>query len=259
MAETKLADISEFQESFDAAPYLRSGHQLIIIRTHNGYRPDKLMPARRNYVRQWPFVAIGYYQYVVKDRDAAQQAREYIATVGGLRGNEFAICDLEEGAGNQTARANAWFAVVDPWAKLLAALYSGESFLDNQLGGPARWGKRPLWIAAYPNSYTPVPALEPRGADWWQYSDRERFPGLPNPVDGSIYHGTAQQFLTMVRGGAPPPPIKLPAETESFDVATLPDGRQEVFVELKSGEVTHRWNAPDGGWVPDWHSLGTPG
>ena len=39
----------------------------------------------------------------------------------------------------------------------------------------------------------------------------------------------------------------------------MPDGRQEIFVQLKSGEIQHRWNAEEGGWVQGWHSLGTPG
>ena len=58
---------------------------------------------------------------------------------------------------------------------------------------------------------------------------------------------------------APPARPALPADVQSVDVATMTDGRQEIFIELKSGEVMHRWNAREGGWVEGWHSLGRPG
>jgi hypothetical protein len=45
------------------------------------------------------------------------------------------------------------------------------------------------------------------------------------------------------------------------------DGRFEVFVETKDGEVFHTWQVKEGGWMgaekgkrnAAWQSLGTPG
>ena len=53
----------------------------------------------------------------------------------------------------------------------------------------------------------------------------------------------------------------------SLYVATMPDGRFEVFVEKQDGSVWHAWQAKEGGWAgaergvrtAQWYSLGTPG
>ena len=57
-------------------------------------------------------------------------------------------------------------------------------------------------------------------------------------------------------------PIPQPPEgTVAIFVATMKDGRFEVFVEDKNGQIWHTWQAKEGGWIskPAWHSLGTPG
>jgi GH25 family lysozyme M1 (1,4-beta-N-acetylmuramidase) len=254
-----FADISEFQENFNADAYINGGYRVVIVRAHNGYRADKQWPGRRDYVRSKNFTAVGYYQYLAKDRDAAQQAHEFVAALGrNLRPNEFPILDLEEGAGNQTGRADAWFKVVDPWCGFLASLYTGKSFLDKQLGGVARWGRRPLWIAAYLNSYRADMASYPPGAEWWQYSSRERFPGLVGGVDASVYPGDLQHFLPVVKGGSGSTPVQKQAPQSLVSVVKA-DGRIEVFEEKASGEVVHKWQtAVNDGWVESWQSLGKP-
>jgi GH25 family lysozyme M1 (1,4-beta-N-acetylmuramidase) len=254
MADITFADISEFQESLDADAYIAGGHEVIICRVHNGYRPDHKMPERAVYVRSKPFAAVGFYQYLAASRDAATQAQEFCSTVGRLKANEFPILDLEEGAGDQTPRAHAWFALVDRWAGFEATLYSGASFLRSALGGVASWGARPLWIASYPASFQPVPAAEPHGADLWQYSDRESFPGLAGRVDGSIFHGTAQQLLAVTTGGR-----TVPAVTAGEVVAvSRPDGGQAVVTE-RAGEVFYAVQDATGGRWSAWTSLGRPG
>ena len=64
---------------------------------------------------------------------------------------------------------------------------------------------------------------------------------------------------------APLPPT--PEDTVALAVATMTDGRFEVFVETKDGEIFHAYQAKEGGWagaergkrVAQWYSLGTPG
>jgi GH25 family lysozyme M1 (1,4-beta-N-acetylmuramidase) len=201
MADIYMADISEFQANIDAPTYLAGGCETVICRTHNGYRPDHKCPGRIDYLRGHNFVGIGWYQYLVSGQDPAAQARAFMASVpGGLRGNEWAVLDLEEGSGDQTGRAQAWFDAVDPWAGFPAMLYSGDSFLRTQLGGSARWAGRPVWVAAYGQS-------EPAQAhSLWQFTDAYRFPGISSPCDGSIHHGTAAEFILSVRGGVSPVP-----------------------------------------------------
>lgn len=60
---------------------------------------------------------------------------------------------------------------------------------------------------------------------------------------------------------------KPPEGTVALAVATMNDGRFEVFVEKASGEIFHAWQAKEGGWAgaeagkrtAQWYSLGTPG
>lgn len=195
MADIRLADISEHQPNIDGAAYLAGGCSCLIVRAHNGNRKDNIWPARRDYLRGLKFDALGWYQYVVAGRDAGQQARDFCATVGPLRGNEFVVCDSEEGSGSQVARIQGWFDVVDKHYGLPSVLYASESWFRDRLGGVGRWTGRPRWIAAYRSS-------EPNDThDLWQHTDKASFPGLAGRVDGNLFHGTAHDFLRVMRGG----------------------------------------------------------
>jgi hypothetical protein len=72
-------------------------------------------------------------------------------------------------------------------------------------------------------------------------------------------------------GTATPPtptPIPQPPEgTMALFVATMKDGRFEIFVEKSDGSIWHTWQAQQGGWAgaeagkknATWYPLGTPG
>jgi lysozyme len=263
MADSTFADISEFQSNFDADAYLAGGHRVIIARAHNGSRPDHMWPARRDYIRKYPFAAVGYYQYFKASVDAAQQARDFVACLGPLRANEFPICDCEEGSGNQTGRVKTWMGVVDPWCGFDSSLYAGESFFQTNLGGSGSWGAHPIWMAAYRSS-------EPTAKhDWWQNTDHASFPGLAGGVDGNIFHGSPEQFLARVRpgGAAAPGPAPSAGQGTRLSAVVGADGRLEVFDLKSSGEVVHAYQvAPNAGWAgsapgqaASFYSLGNPG
>ena len=264
-----LADASEFQRNIDAPTYLHAGHTCIIVRAHNGWRKDNMWPVRRDYLRKYPFDCIGYYQYLVAGRDAAQQAHDFISAVGDLRANEFVILDHEEGSGRQGERAVRWFAVVDAHYGRPSTLYSGESFGDTNLGGWSQW-RRPRWMAAY-QGHEPT---EPH--ELWQNTDRGGFPGI-GICDGNIFHGTGPQMAqtfchmshTPVHPPTPGPPLPKPPSGRENVIAPAvkPDGRIELFYEADDGEVLHTWQPqPNGGWWgaekgkrnAGWQSLGHP-
>jgi Glycosyl hydrolases family 25 len=199
-------DVSEFQDNVDGPTLIGGGFPVIIARVHNGNRPDLMMPARRDYLRTCGFVAIGWYQYLVQNRDPATQAQEFLSTLGPLEQNEFCVLDLEEGQGDQTGRAESWFAVVDPTGPK-AWLYSGASFLGEQLSGTGHWSDRPLWIASYESG-------EPGGASTWQYTNGSYvsvgygpidFPGI-GFCDASVFHGDVTTFIEMAGVPGPAPP-----------------------------------------------------
>ena len=216
MPDIHIADISEFQANIDAPTYLKE-NQCLISRVHNGNRPDNMMPGRRDYLRGQTFTGLGWYQYLVASRDPADQAHDFINTVGGLRSNEWPILDLEEGSGDQTARAAEWFGVVDKWAGFPAMLYSGDSFMTDQLGGSAHWTGRPVWIAAY------APAEPSQAHTLWQYSESASFAGIAGGgCDASVHHDTASEFIKAVRGGRAPTPAPTPAPSPSPKAPPFP-------------------------------------
>jgi GH25 family lysozyme M1 (1,4-beta-N-acetylmuramidase) len=256
MPDTRLADISEYQENIDARAYLGGGYGCLIVRAHNGWRPDNKWPARRDYLRGYPFTCLGFYQYLVASRDARQQAHEFVDAVGSLRANEFVILDHEEGGGAQTGRAEAWFSVVDPWCGHRATLYAGQYFCRDHLGGWDRW-KRPRWLAAYQGA-------EPRDAhELWQNTDAARFPGLAGGVDGNIFHGTQERFRAVFTQSdsspatSPPSPAEALTDAQSSICVVKRNGGRELFVETSAGTVWHTWDTTSG-WER-WHSMGTPG
>ena len=67
--------------------------------------------------------------------------------------------------------------------------------------------------------------------------------------------------------GTDQPLPQLPEDTVALAIGTMPDGRFEVFVEDKGGQIWHAWQAKEGGWAgaeagkrtAAWYSLGTPG
>ena len=257
MTDIRFADVSEWQGNVDAPSYIGGGYKVIICRTHSGYKPDGCMPGRRDYFRGQPFTALGWYQYLAKDRDAATQANEFIKTIGTLKPNEFPILDVEEGSGSQTSRANAWFKVVDAWAGFQSTLYASMYFFRDQLGGVGSWGSRPLWMAAYSSN-------EPSDKHtFWQFTDAYPFPGI-GKCDGNLYHGDAQAFLKAVRGSgyapAPDPTPKPTTDPQSMVQLVGSDGRQLIFIEKSNGSVWFRDQGKEnaGTWQA-WKSLGTPG
>lgn len=247
--DTRLADVSEFQPNVDADAYLEAGNDCIINRVYNGYRADYQWPARGNYLRARDFTGIGWYAYLAGDVDATSQAHAFVACVGSLRDNEWPILDLEEGSGDQRGRAQAWFNVVDRWAGFPAMLYSGESFLEDHLGGAGHWGNRPIWIAAYRSSEPSARHL------LWQFSDSYYFAGIGS-CDGNVTHCSSRDFMADVRPGRTPAPSK---QQDGPFVVVKEDGRLEAFVEKDDGTVLHRWQTEvNDGWSDKWASLGRP-
>lgn len=63
--------------------------------------------------------------------------------------------------------------------------------------------------------------------------------------------------------GSNQPTPQPPEGTVALAVGTMSDGRFEVFVEDKNGQIWHAWQQKEGGWAKTngktWASMGTPG
>lgn len=261
MTDIHMADVSEFQSNVDAPKYIAAGPKCIICRTYNGYRPDNMMPDRRDYFRGQPFTGVGWYCYLEAEISAESQAHGFIDTVGKLGANEWPILDVEEGSGSQTSRAEAWFKIVDAWAGFPAMLYASDSFISGQLSGYGHWSGRPVWVASYHSSYSDSPAHEPSGKHvLWQFTDREPMAGVSGACDCNVAHMSAADFVKSVRAGKAPAPTPKPTAEDDEDLATVvkPDGRLVNFVHREDGTVMQSYQDQSGNWT-DWNNLGKPG
>ncbi|MCU4184034.1 hypothetical protein K6U06_06655 [Acidiferrimicrobium sp. IK] len=170
-----IADYSEFQ-----GVVRPDGQQVVIVRAHNGWRPDNDFVANRAAAHAAGCAAVGLYQYLVAGRDAAQQAAELCDLIGTLAPNEWLICDLEEGQGDEQPRWQAWDLVVVARFGRPGWLYSGEAFA-------AAHDLHPDWDAAY------QPGEPPQPHKLWQ--DTDAYPWPWGRSDASVYDGSLAQFL----------------------------------------------------------------
>lgn len=211
MAALLLPDLSEFQAGADMAGIRRQNGGAAIIRAAYGSaHPDKAFPRLRRAADGYAF--LGLYQYIVATQPIAAQARAFVKIVGRLAAYEIPVIDLEEGAGDQSDRANAWFLAVDQALGLSARplehrswLYSGLSFAQTAGLAPVFAGKRRTWVAAY------GPAEPTLGHTLWQSTNGvvganiTAWPGAGR-CDTSIFHGTLGQLAATIRPGAAPGP-----------------------------------------------------
>lgn len=207
-----LPDISEFQGTVNWHTLVSSGYPVAIIRAHNGSRADYYWSANRSGAHAAGIQGLGIYQYLQASRDAAAQANALCDLIGTLRPGEWAICDLEEGTGDQSARAHAWYSTVAGRLHNASSeeLYSGDYFYGAHHLSAAGFSR--IWLAAY--SSTEPSAVH----ELWQFTDARHFPGVSGSNDASIFHGTVAQLLEHVN---PPTPKPTPAPEDDMSAAVV--------------------------------------
>lgn len=217
-----IADYSEFQGAVHPA-----ANQVVIIRAHNGYRADYHWAENRANAHAAGCPAVGIYQYLAAERDPAAQAGELLQLIGRLQPNEWLICDLEEGAGDEQPRWKAWRTTVmaatgrPPW------LYSGLSFSEGH-------NLDPDWLAAYQGT-------EPTALAHKLWQDSDVYPWPWGRADASVFDGTLPEFLAAAGIGLPEPVS--PAPTQEADVPN-PSGKLAAPIVA----VCERPNHPGSGW-----------
>jgi hypothetical protein len=157
----KLPDVSEFQIGSSAPNWAgiksQNGGAAIIRVGYGNAHLDEMLVSNRAALRSHDFGFRGLYQYLVASQDAAPQARAFINWIGpDLNVGEIPILDLEEGSGNQEARANQWFGIIDAEYHLTSLplsqrswLYSDQSFAVSSGLSPIFNSARRSWVAAY--------------------------------------------------------------------------------------------------------------
>lgn len=224
MSDLTIPDISEWQSSVGHAALvagLRASYGAAVVIARINYGNSKVdAHADQNIdgLRAAQADALGWYCYLVGSDDPSVDADVFSRVLlahGGLRRNEFVVCDDEEGSGDQSARVNAFFARVDSNLQATGSQdmwYSGLNFaMSHNL--EAAHGRR--WIAAYGSSEPTVPH------DLWQFTNANSFPGISGTCDASVFHGSGADFLRLI-GAAPLPALAIPPEVPDMaDIARI--------------------------------------
>ena len=119
--------------------------------------------------------------------------------------SQSSVLDLEEGDGDQSARAQAWLHAVDAGLTYPgyrgAWLYSDQAFFqEHGLMGIAD-SSRHTWVAAYGATPPSVPHT------LWQYSDAVAWKGI-GTCDSSRFAGTLGELEALVGAEALSPPTR---------------------------------------------------
>lgn len=187
-----LPDVSYAQANVDWAQVAKHNGGAAIIKATEGVSlVDKLWAeGRRASAHKHGIGVLGIYHFLDADPDPTAQAKHFVATVGKLQPGEFAVVDVEVGAGNQGQRTKAFLDYVDQhlygghpgtW------VYGSSSFFsEHGLMGFAE-GSRHTWVAAYGPTAPSVPHT------LWQHTDHESWPGIGN-CDCSIFNGSLDQL-----------------------------------------------------------------
>jgi hypothetical protein len=220
MTDLHIPDLSEYQTAVDFAK-LATATPAVILRAHNGARPDRTFAARLPQARAHMQVRL-FYGYCRQGVDAGQQGRQLAQTVGALQPGEAVVCDLEEGDGDQSGRLKAYLDQLGG----VDIDYSGEAFARAHLKGVGLL----FWIAAYRGT-------EPTDRHFlWQNTDHQVFPGVSSPCDSSIFHGTVADLKALLA----PHGAGAHAQAASDPKPVVKDSPSRHAYPLPAGAVFHQ-------------------
>lgn len=254
MSDLLIPDVSEFQGVINWPNF---GAQAVIVRVNYGNvkvdgEADRNIDGARSKCE-----VRGWYTYLTAGEDPVAQADVLVRVInahGGLKPNEFVVCDDEEGSGDQSSRVTAFLNEVDAQFKASDAIDVWYSGLNFSVAHNLDAAKGHRWIAAYGQSEPTAPH------DLWQFTDAGSVAGVSGNVDMSVFHGTIDQLAALIGGStstAPPP-----APSNLVWTPALPDwvppyvSGADMVVDL--GTTCKGNVVPGGTWYQNNTAIGVP-
>ncbi len=231
MATVPGIDVSYWDSGVDWPKVRATGQRFVIVKATEGITYTDPTFAGNWSGAKTAGLLRGAYHFFHCNVDAAKQADYFIKAVKATNDNgELPMTlDLETNDGLTSAKivpmVKTWLDAVESAFGRKPIIYSGQFFLQSYLsvtgGGPPPWAKdHPLWLAQYPNQYTPEmqPTL-PRGwFKWtiWQYSDKGDVNGINAKADMDLFNGALQDLYAFA---GVPIPTTPDATAKSYTVA----------------------------------------
>ena len=232
MATVPGIDVSYWDAGIDWPKVRATGQRFVFIKAteSTGYKDptfhDNWLGAKSTGILR------GAYHFFRCNVDATKQADLFIAYVKSFNdvGELPPVLDIETNDGQRRDKiipaAKTWLDQVESAFGKKPIIYSGQYFLQDYFsetgGGPPSWSKDyPLWLAQYPNQFTPgsQPFL-PRGwFSWtfWQYSEKGQVNGINARVDLNLFNGTLEELYAFA--GAQPV-TEQPQAPQKYTVVT---------------------------------------
>ena len=212
MATVSGIDVSYWNSGIDWPKVRATGQRFVFIKATEG--DNYADPA---FDDNWPGAGSagllrGAYHFFRANVDPGNQAKKFIDYVSSMDGNSELppVLDLETHDGQSKekiiAGAKVWLDEVEKVFSKKPIIYSSQYFLQDYFseagGGPPAWAKNyPLWLAQYPNQYSPgmKPFLPTGWFNWmfWQYSKRGSVNGINADVDLNLFNGTLEDLLKL--------------------------------------------------------------
>lgn len=182
----KGIDISNWQRGIDYKK-VRQTQEVVIIKATEGVDfIDKMFESHYNGCRDAGF-KIGFYHFFSDKTNPREQARDFWEAI---KSKDFQVCpvlDVETSVRSKSEVTNRCLEFLDEMKRLSGydcIIYTYTSFAREKLD--ERLGKYKLWIAHYGVN---TPGYNGIWDSWvgFQYTDKGRVPGVPNPCDANDF------------------------------------------------------------------------
>ncbi len=279
MATVPGIDVSYWDSGIDWPKVRATGQRFVFIKASEGETYTDPTFAGNWSGAKAAGLLRGAYCFFHPNLDPVKQATRFVNAVKATKDNGELppVLDLEvpDGVGKDKIilRAKTWLDQVEQSLGKKAIIYSGYYFLKDNFsqlgGGPPAWAKDyPLWLAQYPNHYTPgmLPSLPPGWFNWviWQYSEKGSVNGINASVDMDLFNGSLADLYKFAGVQFPDPTPKpyVIAAGDTFETIANKFGvtvRELVMANLQLLKVGETLTVPSAVAIPSEGGGGSGG
>ena len=191
MENCKGIDVSHYEPNIDWSGVANAGFAFSIAKCTEGTTIKD-----QSFDSHWQAMADanllrGAYHFFRPTGNAADQAKFFCDSFELQKHDLPPICDVEDAGTMSVAdlskSVHAWLDTVQSITGRLPMIYTSVSFGNEHLD--ASFGGHPLWIARY--ATVADPGIPHGFSSWqlWQFEENGLVPGVPVPVDVSVFHG----------------------------------------------------------------------
>lgn len=204
----------------------------------------------------------GTYHYARPKKGAASpvaQARHFVSVTGrlNLRGDLPAVLDLERNDGLNPAALISWtksfLSEVTRLTGRRPIIYTYPAFWRERMSNTKAFAGYPLWIATWASKPQLVGGWSTY--TFWQYTDRAALPGMKDPVDMSVFHGSAAALARLANPSAAA--VVVPKLTAKLSKKKTKVGHSVTLKGQTSSTLARETVYRQGYWSHRWHTWST--